>query len=67
MSSDEGAAQAGAEADSSCTICGNPRHCQCWHDDANWRGHGLSARYLCSCGDGPAIVYPLRARANGQR
>lgn len=24
--------------------------CACADNEANWRGHGLSARYVCTCG-----------------
>lgn len=37
-------------------------HCPCWYDDANWRGHGLTARFICSCSGQVAIRYPDRER-----
>lgn len=45
-----------------CQRCRTGIHCPCWHDDSNWLGHGLSARYICTCSGGVGIVYPFRER-----
>lgn len=34
--------------------------CACADNDANWRGHGLSARYVCSCASKTVSAKGLR-------
>lgn len=34
--------------------------CACADNDANWRGHGLTARYVCTCGETTTSAKGLR-------